>query len=191
MSTSRRTLLRGAVSLGLLGALAAAMIVAPAGAHVTKKLQHLQKHLDPLYLNVGEKASDADKLDGVDSTGFLKTAQKATDSDKLDNLDSTAFQQEADLLYAVVDNAGVGSIAILRGRGATGVAAFFISAVSFNRPINTCSWFATPEPEGTGVAIAATVGLGADNSTVNVLLWDDVGNLVFDTDERFHLQVLC
>lgn len=179
------------VALLVAGVLAGSVLIQPAVAHVTKKVKHLYKHLDPRYYNVGEKVGDANTLDGVDSTGYLKTAQKAADADKLDNLDSSAFQQEADLLYAVVDDAGVGSVTILRSRGTTGVSTFFITAVGFNRPINNCAWFATPEPESTGVAIAATVSLGADNSTVNVSLWDAGGALVFDTDERFHLQVLC
>lgn len=45
-----------------------ANLVSPAVGHVTKKLKHLYKHLDPRYVNVGEKAADADKLDGKDSS---------------------------------------------------------------------------------------------------------------------------
>ena len=36
-------------------------------------------------------APNADKLDGIDSTGFLGITAKAADSDKLDGLDSSAF----------------------------------------------------------------------------------------------------
>jgi hypothetical protein len=92
MRTSRKTWIRGAVTLGILGAFAAAMIVSPAGAHVTRKLKHLYKHLDPRYVNVGE------------------TVANATNADKLDNLDSSAFQQKctdgAVLAYALVDGNG-------------------------------------------------------------------------------------
>lgn len=43
------------------------------------------------FLPVGGKAADADKLDGIDSTGFLSTSGKAADSDKLDGIESTGF----------------------------------------------------------------------------------------------------
>src|SRR5688500_14576004 len=45
------------------------------------------------YLAGDGKAVDADKLDGVDSTGFLAADGKAVDSDKLDGLDSGNFMQ--------------------------------------------------------------------------------------------------
>ncbi len=51
-----------------------------------------RKKADKRYINVGEKASDADLLDGQDSTAFLSTNQKAADADKLDGKDSTQFQ---------------------------------------------------------------------------------------------------
>jgi hypothetical protein len=37
------------------------------------------------------KAADSDKLDGIDSTGFLGATAKAADSGLLDGKDSTAF----------------------------------------------------------------------------------------------------
>lgn len=57
---------------------------------------------DATYLGITAKAADADKLDGLDSTGFataghdhnaayLGITAKAADSDKLDGLDSTDF----------------------------------------------------------------------------------------------------
>lgn len=64
---------------------------APDLGHVTKKLGHIVKHLNPLFVNVGEKASDADLLDGNDSTAFLSAGEKAADSDLLDGMDSSAF----------------------------------------------------------------------------------------------------
>lgn len=39
------------------------------------------------------KAPDANKLDGVDSTGFLRKSAKAANADKLDDLDSSAFSR--------------------------------------------------------------------------------------------------
>lgn len=41
--------------------------------------------------NIIAKAPNADKLDGVNSTGFLRAAAKAADADKLDGLDSANF----------------------------------------------------------------------------------------------------
>jgi len=64
---------------------------APAAAHFTKKLTHLVKHLNPLFVNVGEKASDSDLLDGRDASEFLGVAAKASDADLLDGMDSADF----------------------------------------------------------------------------------------------------
>ena len=43
------------------------------------------------FLRSTGKAVDADLLDGKDSTAFLPSAGKAADADRLDNLDSTSF----------------------------------------------------------------------------------------------------
>lgn len=43
------------------------------------------------FLGALAKASDSDRLDGLDSTAFQLAGSKASDSDKLDGLDSTAF----------------------------------------------------------------------------------------------------
>lgn len=80
-------------ALVILALIMGANLAQPAVAHVTKKVGHLVKHLNPRYVNVGEKASDSDTLDGLDSLAFLKTGQKAADSDNLDGLDSEAFQR--------------------------------------------------------------------------------------------------
>jgi hypothetical protein len=66
-------------------------LVLPAGAHVTKKLPHLFRHLDPRYTNVNEMAANSNLLDGQDSTAFLGAAAKAADADLLDGQNSTAF----------------------------------------------------------------------------------------------------
>jgi hypothetical protein len=49
----------------------------------------------PLKVNTGVKVTNlnADRLDGVDSSGFLPATGKAADSNLLDGLDSTAFTQ--------------------------------------------------------------------------------------------------
>lgn len=41
--------------------------------------------------NIISKADNANKLDGLDSTAFLRSTAKASDADTLDGLDSTAF----------------------------------------------------------------------------------------------------
>jgi hypothetical protein len=45
------------------------------------------------FLPAGGKADDADQLDGIDSSGFLPVAGKANDADQLDGMDSAAFAQ--------------------------------------------------------------------------------------------------
>jgi hypothetical protein len=66
-------------------------LVLPAGAHVTKRVGHLFSHLDPRYINASEMASNANLLDGQDSTAFLGANAKAADADLLDGQNSTAF----------------------------------------------------------------------------------------------------
>jgi hypothetical protein len=92
-------------------------LVLPAGAHITKRLPHLQKHLDSRYVNLNEKAADANLLDGQDSTAFLGANAKAADADLLDGQNSTAFlganakAADADLLD------GQNSTAFMAGPG--------------------------------------------------------------------------
>jgi hypothetical protein len=87
------------VAVLIVGMLMGSVMLTPVGAHI-KSFNHLKtKHFytkkaaDNRFINVGEKASDADKLDGKDSTAFLGTTGKAADADKLDGLDSTAFEE--------------------------------------------------------------------------------------------------
>lgn len=78
----------------ILVALIAVVLTAsiPAGAHITKRLKHLIKHLNPVFLNQNEKAADSQLLDGIDSSGFLRFDGKAADAELLDGMDSSAFQ---------------------------------------------------------------------------------------------------
>jgi hypothetical protein len=105
------------VAVLLAGMLVGSVLLTPVGAHLNSPLTfgHLKKHFftkkgaDARFLNVGEKASDSDKLDGKDSADFLGTTGKATDADKLDNLDSAAFQKSGCvngnvLGYAFIDS---------------------------------------------------------------------------------------
>jgi len=56
------------------------------------------------FLASTAKAPDADKLDGIDSTGFLGATAKAADSDKLDGVDSTGYQYSAGTGLQLSDN---------------------------------------------------------------------------------------
>lgn len=72
-----------------------AIAPATAGKFLTKKralkLFYAKAAADSRFVNIDEKASDSDKLDGTDSTGFLGAGGKASDSDKLDGIDSIGF----------------------------------------------------------------------------------------------------
>ncbi len=87
MRSIRSTLFRATIMLGILAVLAAALLVSPVGAAkkgVTKAkvkqiaANQVNKVGGPLFINVGEKAGDADTLDGVDSSGFLTKAETFT-----------------------------------------------------------------------------------------------------------------
>ncbi len=52
------------------------------------------------FLGAGEKAADADLLDGMDSADFLGAGEKAADSNLLDGMDSDAFLQAGDPIDA-------------------------------------------------------------------------------------------
>jgi hypothetical protein len=75
----------------LAGISAGSLLSGPAVAHTGKKIFHLTKHLDPLYLNENQKAADANQLDGLDSTAFLRSNGKAADADLLDGISSAGF----------------------------------------------------------------------------------------------------
>ncbi|MGH2764884.1 MAG: hypothetical protein ACRDKA_03060 [Actinomycetota bacterium] len=76
------------LALGMVAA--GALVITPATA--AKFLT--RKKADKRYINVGEKASDSDKLDGMDSTAFLGGDAKAADADTLDGIDSSGFVQQ-------------------------------------------------------------------------------------------------
>jgi hypothetical protein len=81
------------VSRGLVVLAAAGLVAALAAGQVTAAGRFLtKKKADKRYINVGEKASDADLLDGQDSSAFLGASETAANAALLDNLDSTDFQ---------------------------------------------------------------------------------------------------
>lgn len=100
------------VAVLLAGILAGSVMLTPVGAHLNSPLtfSHLKKHFytkkasNNRFINVGEKAADADKIDGKNSTDFLGAMAKAADSDKLDGLDSSSFPEI--VAYAHVQSGG-------------------------------------------------------------------------------------
>jgi hypothetical protein len=62
-----------------------ANLISPAVAHVTRKLNHLYKHLDPRYINVGEKATSA------------ATADTATNATNLGGSAASTYLQATDI----------------------------------------------------------------------------------------------
>ncbi|MGH2686029.1 MAG: hypothetical protein ACRDJP_11245 [Actinomycetota bacterium] len=90
---------RGAVVL-----LAAALVVAGLSGATAAKKALTKKKANKLYVNVGEKASDSDLLDGTDSSAFAKLAEvlatvlagdgpgSGLDADLLDGMSSGAFE---------------------------------------------------------------------------------------------------
>jgi hypothetical protein len=86
-------------AVGLVGIVLGANLIAPAGAHVAgwdhNWKEHVRPKADPRYANAvsgTDKAKNADKLDGVDSTGFYAASSKVADSDLLDGLDSSVVK---------------------------------------------------------------------------------------------------
>jgi hypothetical protein len=111
-----------AVALVAIGvAVGTTMTATPVYSHVGGSVQHLWKHLKPKtdaryytkaqsdarFAGIGEKAADADLLDGLDSTDFLRVNGKAADANLLDGIDSSGFLRttgkaaDADLLDGV------------------------------------------------------------------------------------------
>lgn len=73
-----------------------------AGTHDHDDRYYTEQESDARFLGIAAKAADADRLDGIDSSGFaaaghdhdaryLGIAAKAADSDKLDGLDGSSF----------------------------------------------------------------------------------------------------
>ncbi|NRA89097.1 MAG: tail fiber protein [Rhizobiales bacterium] len=61
--------------------------------HAISAITSLQTTLNA-KLGIGAKAVDSDKLDGLNSTDFLRSTGKAVDSDKLDGVDGASFMRQ-------------------------------------------------------------------------------------------------
>jgi hypothetical protein len=113
----RRIALAKVAGLLVLVLLVGSNLILPAGAHVTKKLAHLVRHLDPRYINASEMAADANLLDGQDSTAFLGASAKAADADSLDGQDSTEFLGASAKAADADQLDGIDSTGFVRGDG--------------------------------------------------------------------------
>jgi hypothetical protein len=131
--------LRGVLVLAVAMVAAGALAITPAVSAVDGLSKKEKKQGDKRWINVGEKASDADKLDGQDSSAFLGASAKAADADKLDGLDGVDY---GETLWAVVENNGT----LVRGHGVLqsfdfGTAGAF--EIVFTRNIDQCAYTAT------------------------------------------------
>lgn len=65
MRGNRGTYLRAVLALGVVGVVAASLLVGPATAHVTRKFPHLKKHLNKAeFLNAAVTISETDTVNG-------------------------------------------------------------------------------------------------------------------------------
>lgn len=71
-----------------------------------------QADADELYLAIDGKATDANLLDGKDSTYFLSTTGKAADADKLDGQHGSFYQSASNLNAGTVPNARLPATAL-------------------------------------------------------------------------------
>jgi hypothetical protein len=163
--SKRTSLVRGLVALAVLGALAGAMIVSPVGAAA------------PLT-----KA----KVKKIATKIATKTANNVFDS-KIGPA-TAPFQAKSDLLFAVVDSAGVNPV-LVNGRGVTGLIGFVATIVTFNRNVNNCA--ATATYEGGPDDTYAEVEYDTDPNELLVWLEDDTGAFVSGAGTSFHLIVIC
>jgi hypothetical protein len=150
----------------VVGTLVGSVLIGPAVAHLNRPLtfKHLKKHFylkkgaDNRFINVGEKASDSDKLDGKNSTDFLGATGKATDADKLDGLDSTAFEEV--VAYAHVLSGGGVVEAESKGITDANVTLEATSAYCFRMIPSFKFALATPHYDGTAAAdVTASIAL--------------------------------
>ena len=156
--------LRGAVSLAVLVGLGAALVASPAGAHF----------LHPSKAQVKKVAKkEATKV-------FDQKIGPAT----------APFQEEADLLYATVNNAGASGVTLVHGRGVTELIPFVATVMRFNRPVNNCAATATYAGDPND-GMSASVEYGNDPDQLNVWLFNDAGNFVSGAGFMFHVIVVC
>jgi hypothetical protein len=100
---------------------------------------------------------NADRVDGRNGDDLLGKTEKAADADKLDGRDSTSFAAAGDLLFARV--AADGTVSASRGGTVTATApgADGTSTVTFPVDVSNCSFTATQNgATSAGISFAAT-----------------------------------
>ena len=168
------------VTIAVVGSLVGSVMIGPASAHLNRPLtfEHLKKHFyvkkqaNSRFINVGEKASDADKLDGKDSSEFLQNA--------------SAFVQSTQIGWAIVQANGT----LLRGVNATSATRVLPGnyEVVFNRNVAQCAYQATIQGATAGGEITVEPRTTNANAVL-VTVWTSAGNN--PADEIFHLLVIC
>lgn len=182
------------VAVVVVGALVGSVLIGPAMAHLNNPLTfaHLKKHFftkkqaSSMFINVGEKASDSNKLDGKNSSEFLATTGKAADSDKLDGLDGSAFLQNTQFGWAIVLANGT----LVRGVNATSASNLGSPGnyeVVFNRNVSQCAYQATVTQSTVGAEIGAEPR-STNANAVFVTTWSSTGA---PANMPFHLFVIC
>lgn len=93
-----------------------AVLMTPAQAHFASSIAHIINHAKKVFytksqanarfVNVGERASDSELLDGQDSSAFLGAAEKAADSELLDGVDSAELARKLKNVVTVSSSGG-------------------------------------------------------------------------------------
>jgi hypothetical protein len=160
---SRRTW-RGVLTLALVGGLSAALIVSPVGAAFNPTRAKIKK--------IAKK--EATKV-------FNEKIGPAT----------APFQEEADLLYGTINNAGATGVTLVHGRGITQVIPFVATIVEFERPVNNCTPTATYGGDPNDGMSASVEYDSVNPNRLIVWLFDEFGNFVSGTGVMFHMIVVC
>jgi hypothetical protein len=168
------------VTIAVVGSLVGSLMIGPASAHLNRPLtfEHLKKHFytkklaNKVFINVGEKASDSDKLDGKDSAEFLQNA--------------AAFVQATQISWAIVQANGT----LVRGVNATSATRPSQGKyeVVFNRNVAQCAYQATIQDAVSAGEITVEPQTPNANAVL-VTTWNSNGSN--PADEAFHLFVIC
>jgi hypothetical protein len=109
------------IALLVAGLLAGTVLIQPAVGHVTRRLNHLYKHLDKRYVKVGDTVAQA--RNATNATN----ATNAANADSLDGKDSTAYEQKSETMTGVFS---------ARGGHAGGGSNFADTQISWDIPLS-------------------------------------------------------
>ena len=102
--SAKRSLVRGGITLAVLAGLAAAMVVAPAGAHVTGKFGHLKKHIKQISKKQANQVFNQNI--GPATAPFLKKTESVVAFQKDSTGSSTAAEQQTNSVSITAPFAG-------------------------------------------------------------------------------------